>query len=71
MHTALFNGIASHIHEYDDTHLGTIIHLTGPVACALLAIIPALLRPVSGAEFITALVAGIEAEGKIFLFYQE
>ncbi|KAJ5958249.1 uncharacterized protein N7479_005399 [Penicillium vulpinum] len=67
MHAALFNGIASHVHDYDDTHLDTIIHPTGPVACALLAIIPTLPRPVSGAEFITALVAGIEAECKIGL----
>ncbi|KAJ5512255.1 hypothetical protein N7463_001807 [Penicillium fimorum] len=65
MHAALFNGIASHVHDYDDTHLDTIIHPTGPVACALLAIIPTLSRPVSGPEFITALVAGIEAECKI------
>ncbi|KAJ5360723.1 hypothetical protein N7517_009914 [Penicillium concentricum] len=67
MHAALFNGIASHVHDYDDTHLDTIIHPTGPVACALLAIIPTLSRPVSGPEFITALVAGIEAECKIGL----
>ncbi|CAI7625756.1 unnamed protein product [Penicillium glandicola] len=67
MHAALFNGIASHVHDYDDTHLDTIIHPTGPVACALLAIVPTLERPVSGPEFITALVAGIEAECKIGL----
>lgn len=67
MHAALFNGIASHVHDYDDTHLDTIIHPTGPVACALLAIIPTLSHPVSGIEFITALVAGIEAECKIGL----
>ncbi|KAJ9490525.1 hypothetical protein VN97_g2737 [Penicillium thymicola] len=67
MHAALFNGIASHVHDYDDTHLDTIIHPTGPVACALLAIIPTLSHPVSGTDFITALVAGIEAECKIGL----
>ncbi|KAF9248372.1 hypothetical protein DTO006G1_1213 [Penicillium roqueforti] len=67
MHAALFNGIASHVHDYDDTHLDTVIHPTGPVACALLAILPTLPRPVSGPEFITALVAGIEAECKVGL----
>lgn len=36
-HAALLNGIASHVHDYDDTHLDTIIHPTGPVASALLA----------------------------------
>ncbi|KAJ5345382.1 hypothetical protein N7452_003386 [Penicillium brevicompactum] len=66
-HAALFNGIASHVHDYDDTHLDTIIHPTGPVASALLAITETLPHPVSGAEFLTALVAGIEAECKIGL----
>ncbi|KAK3072869.1 hypothetical protein LTR53_006055, partial [Teratosphaeriaceae sp. CCFEE 6253] len=36
-HAALLNGIASHVYDYDDTHLATIIHPTGPVASALLA----------------------------------
>ncbi|KAF5532022.1 immune-responsive 1 [Fusarium mexicanum] len=62
-HAALINGIASHVHDYDDTHLDTIIHPTGPVASALLA--AAEWRGgISGKEFITALVAGIEAECK-------
>lgn len=67
MHAALFNGIASHVHDYDDTHLDTIIHPTGPVASALLAFAESLDRPVSGEEFITALIAGIEAECKVGL----
>ena len=62
-HAALINGIASHIHDYDDTHLETIIHPTGPVASALLAYAE-WKRPVSGKDFIVALVAGIEAECK-------
>ncbi|RBR16035.1 hypothetical protein FVER53590_09841 [Fusarium verticillioides] len=62
-HAALINGIASHVHDYDDTHLDTIIHPTGPVASALLA--AAEWRGgISGKQFITALVAGIEAECK-------
>lgn len=52
------------MHDYDDTHLETIIHPTGPVAAALLSIAETLQRPVSGEEFITALVAGIEVECK-------
>ncbi|OJJ41696.1 hypothetical protein ASPWEDRAFT_101342 [Aspergillus wentii DTO 134E9] len=63
-HAAILNGIASHVHDYDDTHLETIIHPTGPVASALLSFAESLDRPVSGAEFITALVAGIEVECK-------
>jgi aconitate decarboxylase len=67
MHAALLNGIASHVHDYDDTHLDTIIHPTGPVASALLAIVETLERTVSGEEFITAFVAGVEAECKVGL----
>src|SRR6266851_558022 len=29
-HAALFNGIASHVLDFDDTHLRTIIHPAGP-----------------------------------------
>ncbi|KAL5358743.1 hypothetical protein BJX96DRAFT_183309 [Aspergillus floccosus] len=63
-HAALLNGIASHVHDYDDTHLETIIHPTGPVAAALLSFAQSLDRPVPGPEFITALAAGIEIECK-------
>lgn len=66
-HAALINGIASHVHDYDDTHLETIIHPTGPVAAALLSFAQSLDRPISGAEFITALTAGIEIECKVGL----
>jgi len=66
-HAALINGIASHVHDYDDTHLETIIHPTGPVASALLAQAEALGREVGGNEFMLALVAGIEAECKVGL----
>ena len=66
-HATLINGIASHVHDYDDTHLETIIHPTGPVASALLAQAEALEAPTSGKDFILALVAGIEAECKLGL----
>ena len=62
-HAALVNGITSHVLDYDDTHLKTILHPAGPVAAALLAL--AEMRPVSGEEFLTALVAGVEAECRI------
>ncbi|KAJ5232784.1 hypothetical protein N7468_005740 [Penicillium chermesinum] len=65
-HAALINGIASHVHDYDDTHLDTIIHPTGPVASALLAVAE-WKKGVSGEDFIVALVAGIEAECKVGL----
>ena len=63
---ALVNGIASHVDDYDDTHLETIIHPAGPVASALLAIAEAY-GPVTGHDFITAFVAGVEAECKLGL----
>ena len=66
-HAALINGIASHVHDYDDTHLETIIHPTGPVASALLAQAEALDAPTSGREFLLALAVGIEAECKLGL----
>ena len=31
LHAALFNGLSSHTFDFDDTHLNTIIHPTGPV----------------------------------------
>ncbi|OZJ05381.1 hypothetical protein BZG36_01975 [Bifiguratus adelaidae] len=65
-HAALFNGIASHVHDFDDTHLKTIIHPSGPVCSALLAYAE-WKRPVSGRDFIVALVAGIEVECKVGL----
>ena len=63
MHAALVNGISSHVLDYDDTHLKTIIHPAGPVASALTAF--AQYRPVSGAEFMNALVLGCEIECRI------
>jgi len=61
---ALINGIASHVHDYDDTHLHTVIHPAGAVVVGLLAVAEHLKladgRVVSGKDFLTALVAGIE-----------
>lgn len=60
---ALVNGIAASIADYDDTHLETVIHPTGPAACALLAL--AERHPVSGAEFLHALALGIEVQCRV------
>jgi 2-methylcitrate dehydratase PrpD len=62
-HAALLNGIASHVLDFDDTHLRTIIHPAGPVASAILALSE--YRPVSGSDFLHAMVLGIEAECRI------
>ena len=63
MNAALVNGISSHIFDYDDTHLRTVIHPAGPVASALLALSE--YRPISGRDFVHALVLGVEAECRI------
>lgn len=64
---ALLNGIASHVHDYDDTHLATIIHPTGPVASALLAYVEFQGGSLSSDELLVALAAGIEASCKLGL----
>jgi 2-methylcitrate dehydratase PrpD len=63
MNAAFINGVSSHIFDYDDTHLKTIIHPAGPVASAILALSE--MQPVSGKEFLNALVLGVEAECRI------
>ncbi len=63
LHAALMNGISSHIFDFDDTHLKTIIHPAGPVASAILALSEH--KPVSGRDFLHALVLGVEAECRI------
>ncbi len=63
MHAALINGISSHVFDFDDTHLKTVIHPSGPVASALLAL--AEHRPLSGADFMHAFILGVEVECRI------
>src|ERR1044072_1424383 len=63
MHAALMNGITSHTFDFDDTHLKTVIHPSGPVASALLAL--AERQPVSGEAFLHAFVLGVEVECRI------
>lgn len=60
---AFINGAAGNVHDFDDTHIRTVIHPTAPVAPALLAL--AERQKVSGAEFVTALALGIEAACRI------
>jgi 2-methylcitrate dehydratase PrpD len=63
LHTALINGISSHVLDYDDTHTHNIIHPAGPVISAILALSEH--RPVSGADFVNALVLGVDVECRI------
>jgi 2-methylcitrate dehydratase PrpD len=63
MNAAFINGVSSHIFDFNDTHLQTIIHPAGPVASAILALSEK--QPVSGKDFLNALVLGVETECRI------
>jgi 2-methylcitrate dehydratase PrpD len=63
MYAALMNGITSHTFDFDDTHLKTVIHPSGPVASAILAL--AERQRVSGADFLHAFILGVEVECRI------
>lgn len=60
---ALINGTSSHIFDYDDTHLDTIHHPSGPVAPVVLALGEKLGS--SGEEILHAFILGCEAELRI------
>src|SRR5262245_50257855 len=60
---SLLNGISSHVFDFDDTHLKTIIHPAGPVASPVFAL--AEHQKISGAELLHAFILGVEAECRI------
>ncbi len=60
---ALLNGISSHVFDFDDTHLKTIIHPAGPVASALFALSEHM--AISGPELLHAFILGVEVECRI------
>jgi 2-methylcitrate dehydratase PrpD len=60
---ALVNCLGSAARAFDDTHLATITHPTGPVISALLALAEA--RTISGKEFLAALMIGMEIECRL------
>jgi len=60
---ALVNGITSHVFDFDDTHLKTIIHPAGPVAPALLAL--AEVRGAPARALVDALVLGIDVACRV------
>jgi len=55
---ALIDAAAATAHDYDDTHLPTVIHATPPVAAVVLSI--ARQQKVSGAQLLHAFVLGVE-----------
>jgi 2-methylcitrate dehydratase PrpD len=64
---AMLNGATSHTFDFDDTHLKTVIHPSGPVASAILALAEyqSKHQPVSGRDFLHAFILGVEAECRI------
>lgn len=63
LHAALLNGIGSHVLDFDDTHHPTLIHPSGPVMSAALALSER--HEVTGDEFLQAAILGIEVECRI------
>ena len=60
---AFMNGTTSHVDDFDDTHLKTAIHPSGPVLGAILAL--AEHQTVTGPDFLHAMILGIETECRI------
>lgn len=63
LHASLINAFASSIYSFDDTHAQAVVHPSGPVAAAVLAL--AELRPVSGEDLLAAFALGIEVECRL------
>jgi 2-methylcitrate dehydratase PrpD len=60
---AFVNALAGNVFDFDDTHPGTIIHPSAPVAPPLFAF--AQRRPMSGAELLHAFILGVEIECRL------
>ena len=60
---AVINCLGSAAHAFDDTHLATITHPTGPVISALLALAES--QVIRGEDFLTALMIGMEVECRL------
>ncbi len=60
---AFVNAAGGNVHDFDDTHLRTVIHPTSPVAPALFALSE--LRRVAGRDLLHAFALGVELECRI------
>jgi 2-methylcitrate dehydratase PrpD len=63
LNAAFLNAVSANVLEYDDTHLGTVMHPAAPVAPGLFAL--AELRPVSGRELLHAFIVGVETSCRV------
>lgn len=64
-HAALVNGVLSHVLDFDDTHIPTILHPTGPAMAAGLPM--AEWQRASGKELIAAHAVAFEVEARVSL----
>jgi len=58
LHATLLNCLASSVYSYDDTHAEAIVHPSGPVFAAVLALSERI--PVHGRDLLTAFALGVE-----------
>src|SRR6516162_10209666 len=65
LNAAFLNAVSANVLEYDDTHLGTVMHPAAAVAPGLFAL--AGLRPVSGRELLQAFILGVEISCRVGL----
>jgi 2-methylcitrate dehydratase PrpD len=65
LNAAFLNAVSANVLEYDDTHLGTVMHPAAPVAPGLFAL--AELRPVSGRDLLHAFIVGVETSCRVGL----
>ena len=63
LNAAFLNGISANVFDFDDTHPGTVIHPSAPVAPAVFALAES--RPISGLELLHAFALGVEVECRI------
>lgn len=63
LNAAALNAMSANVHDFDDTHLPTIIHPSAPVAAALFALAEE--TPLSGEQLLLAFVLGVEVECRI------
>ena len=59
----LVNAHSQGVNAFNDTHLATVAHPTGPVAAPILALSER--QPVTGSEFLHALILGIEIQLRV------
>ena len=65
LNAAFLNAVSANVLEYDDTHLGRVMHPAASVAPGLFVL--AGLRPVSGRELLQAFILGVEISCRVGL----